>query len=126
MKQILISFLASLALYSCTGKKEMSIYSSSPDGSLSIFISGTKPNLVDPITVRFGLKGMDLSEAPSTEIYASDLNEKTVNFEWETNQRCLIRFKQQDGKHKSFVMDVDSETLSVNELHLNNLSEDLE
>ncbi|GAL87453.1 hypothetical protein MYP_4683 [Sporocytophaga myxococcoides] len=104
----------------------MSIYSSSPDGSLSIFISGIKPNLVDPFTVRFGLKGMEFSEAPSAEIYATDLNEKTVNFEWETNQRCLIRFKQQDGKLKSFVMDVDSETLSVNELHINNLSEDLE
>jgi hypothetical protein len=126
MKQLFISFMVSLALVACTGKKEINLYSSSPDGSLSIFVSGIKPNLVDPFTIRFGLRGMELSEVPSSEINLTDLNEKTVNFEWETNQRCLIRFKQQNGNFRSFILDVDSETLSVNELYFRNITEDLE
>ncbi|HEY8400753.1 MAG TPA: hypothetical protein VIK89_05795 [Cytophagaceae bacterium] len=116
MKTLINCFLllSVFVMVSCTEKiTEMS--SVSPDGRHTLVITGKKPNFADPWQVIFQKKGKEAAEAPMTEIYAGDLNDKNVTFEWIDNVTVKIHFLQQDDTERIIIAHFNDNGLKVSQ-----------
>jgi hypothetical protein len=102
------------ALLSCDSKNTAVVNSQSPDANSKIMVSGTK-NFGDPWQTTIKISGYKQEHQVVTEIYASDLNDKNVLFNWSDNNHCRITFQQQDDTKRIFAVEVTEEKISLKE-----------
>jgi hypothetical protein len=104
-----------LVLPSCESKTSQEIISRSPDGLTTIFINGSKPSFGDPWQAKIKIKTSADEKEMITEIYASELNNETVNLKWEANDKCRIVFSQQDDTKRNLMIEADSAKINLQE-----------
>lgn len=106
--------LLPLLLVACSGKQqEMSF--TSEDQSVSITISGNKTSALAPFKTNINLKGYGHNEDLGLEIYASNLNEESVQINWKSNTQGAIIFTQQDNTSRILVFDISEERIQMKE-----------
>jgi hypothetical protein len=50
-------------------------------------------------------------------VYADEISEKTVTFDWKDEVTCIINFQQSDGKPRAFKLTAAPNNLEVISLH---------
>ncbi|HWB63454.1 MAG TPA: hypothetical protein VG603_08090, partial [Chitinophagales bacterium] len=82
-----------------------------------ITITGTRPTAVDAWKVLIAVKAYDFKEGRlQFEIYADDLTEQNVKFDWKDDRHCLITITQREGKPRSFQLIADSQQVQLGEI----------
>jgi hypothetical protein len=102
------------SLLSCNSKNTAMVSSQSPDANAKIVVSGTK-NFGDPWQTTIKINGYKQEHQVVTEIYATDLNDKNVLFNWSDNNHCSITIQQQDDTQRRFAVEVTEEKISLKE-----------
>ena len=100
----LIPFLALLfILTSCNEKNEVSLTKTSADGKTTVKVYGKRSSSLEPFKVTTTVKSGDIPEGSLIfEIFASDLNDSNVRFDWSDSRNAVITFTQKDGELKIF------------------------
>jgi hypothetical protein len=112
--KIIAGMLLTILLFSCAMKKTAELSSASPDGNSTITISGTK-NFGDPWQAAIKINAFKQDRQVSTEIYADDLNEKNIKFNWTDNNHCIITINQQDDTKRTFVVEASEDKIGLME-----------
>lgn len=103
-------------LFSCGSTKTQELVSESADKSSQIKISGNRGTSFDPFQASIIINGFGQSDTLMTEIYATDLNNETVKFDWKDNTTCLLTFIQQDDSKRSMTVTFSEEGNELREL----------
>ena len=96
-------------LSSCGATKTKELVSLSSDKSNTVKISGSRVTSLDPFKAQIIFNGYNQSDTLETEIYAKDLNDQTVLFNWTDNSMCTVTFIQQDDSKRSMGITFKSE-----------------
>jgi hypothetical protein len=117
-KPILSVFLLVLfVLSACNGKKAALVINNSPNGKVSIAVTGNRATTVDAWKVTIAVKASTFKEGKlSFEIYADDLNEKNVKFNWQDDKNCIITIEQREDKPRTFQLIADGTQLQLGEI----------
>lgn len=106
-----------LLLTSCGGKTVTAIEKTSPNGKVKIKIEAKRATSIESWKVDLKVKAYDFKEGKlSFEIYAKDLTDETVSFDWKDETHCTIVFKQQDNTERKFQLIASSEQLQLAEM----------
>jgi hypothetical protein len=108
----MLIFWAALVCTSCNQKTSTTIENTSPDGKVHTVITGNRATVVDPWIVALNVKAYNQKGDLKFEIYADDLTDKNVQFNWQDGQTCLITFAERDDK-KVFQMLVNPKQLQL-------------
>lgn len=103
MKKIICYFLCILVasiVLSCGVTKTQELVSESSDKLNQIKLSAKRETSFDPFQSTIIINGFGQTDTLVTEIFAKDLNEKTVAFLWVDNSNCKITFTQQDDSKR--------------------------
>lgn len=98
----------------CDSKNTAAVTSQSPDGNSKIFVNGTK-SFGDPWQTTIKISAFKQEQQVVTEIYATDLNDSIVTFNWTDNTHCSIRIQQQDDTHRMFLVEATEEKILLRE-----------
>ena len=106
-----IPFIAILFLLSSCGQpKTATLTKVSADGKTHVTITGKKDSALDPFHTTMTVKSVDIPEGSLIfEVYADDLTDKNVRFDWSDADHAIITFTQSDGEKRVFSLAV-SET----------------
>lgn len=118
MKKLIyaISFLM-LILASCEGKTEAALSKASPNGKVKITIEAKRISTIEPWKVDMKVKAYDFKEGKlSFEIYAKDLSDENVTFDWKDDTHCTIIFEEQDNTKRKFELIASPEQLQMAEM----------
>ncbi len=91
-------------LSSCGSTQTQELVSQSSDKSGQIKVSGARSSSFDPFKTNIIIIGYNQSDTLMTEIYAKDLTNENVTFNWSDNSSCVLTFTQQDNSQR--IMDV--------------------
>ena len=118
MKNSIYSFIIGLLfLTSCGGKTETSLKKTSPNGKVNITIDAKRAAAIESWKVDLKVKAYSFKEGKlSFEIYAKDLTDETVSFDWKDDTHCTIIFKQQDNTERKFELIASAEQLQLAEM----------
>jgi len=118
MKTKIVFLLAMLiALVSCGGKTETTLKKISPNGKVTITIDAKRATAIESWKVDLKVKAYSFKEGKlAFEIYAKDLNDDNVTFEWQDETHCKILFKQQDNSERQFELIASQEQLQLAEM----------
>ncbi len=106
-----------ILLASCGGKTETSLKKESPNGKVKIKIEAKRTTAIESWKVDMKVKAYDFKEGKlSFEIYADDLTDKNVSFDWTDDIHCNIVFKQQDNTQRKFELIASKEQLQMAEM----------
>ncbi|MBS1619858.1 MAG: hypothetical protein JST76_15165 [Bacteroidetes bacterium] len=110
MYRYIAMMIVLLGLASCGQPKDVKMVKSSPDGKVTLTITGRKASALDPFQVSMSVRAGDIPEGSLTfEIAADDLNDSNVRLDWSDPQHAVITFTQRDGEPRIFTLAV-SET----------------
>jgi hypothetical protein len=99
----LITCLILTLLAGCNGKTSALLESTSANGKAKLTVTGTRTTTVESWKVVMKVKAYNFKEGElKFEIYASDLNNETVLFNWTDENNCDITFKQKDNTERKF------------------------
>ncbi|MFM9943926.1 MAG: hypothetical protein ACKVQB_01705 [Bacteroidia bacterium] len=117
MKTIFPIFIFFIALVSCGGKTVALIKKESPNGKVKITIEAKRVSSIESWKVDLKVKAFNFKEGKlEFEIYAEDLNDDSVTFDWKDEGHCIIIFKQQDNTERKFELLASSEQLQLAEM----------
>lgn len=117
MKSIIPILICLIALVSCGGKTETSLTKVSPNGKVTIKIEAKRAAAVESWKVDMKVKAYDFKEGKlSFEIYAKDLTDENVSFDWKDETHCTILFKEQDNTERKFELIASQEQLQMGEM----------
>ncbi len=118
MKNSIYSFFIGLLfLTSCGGKTETSLKKTSPNGKVNITIEAKRASAIESWKVDLKVKAYSFKEGKlSFEVYAKDLTDETVSFDWIDDSHCTIIFKQQDNTVRKFELIASQEQLQLAEM----------
>jgi hypothetical protein len=113
----LLSLTCILLFASCNGKKEATVNNISPDKHVHITVSGTRPSALDAWKVNIAVKAYDFKEGKlEFEIYADDLSDANVKFDWNDERNCIISITQRDGEQRRFHLIADANHVQLAEI----------
>lgn len=116
-KYTYIVLVTTFLLAACSGKTKTSLKHLSPNGKVSINIEGHRAASIESWKVDMKVKAYDFKEGKLTfEIYAEDLTDKNVSFDWKDDKNCIISLKEQDGKDRKFQLIASPEQLQMGEI----------
>lgn len=111
-----IVILAIFGLNACQEKSAKEMVFTSANEQIIVTVNGKKPTPLDPWTVELALKYKDNKKEPlMMEIFAEDLNDKTVRLEWQDNQNGKITFFQQDGSKRTLAIFANEQGIAMRE-----------
>ena len=117
MKTFVIYFILFIGLTACGGKTSTTLVHHSDNEKVTITIEGTRATAIESWKVDMKVKSYDFKEGKlSFEIYAEDLNNENVSFNWIDETHCNIKFTQQDNSVRSFELIASSEQLQMAEM----------
>ena len=103
MRHLLLFATLLLCLTSCNEKLTATLTKTSPDGKTKININGKKQVSGDSFHTTLTVKSGNIPEGSIIfEIFATDLNDKNVKFEWSDTHHALITFTQSDNENRVF------------------------
>ncbi len=106
-----------LMLVGCSGKTETSLEHKAPNGKVTINITGKRATSVESWKVDMQVKAYSFKPGKlSFEIYAEDINNDNVKFDWVDEKHCKITFTQQDNSVRNFELIASSEQLQMAEM----------
>lgn len=97
LKYVCVLWLIS-NLMSCESKEGGPLTTSSPNGEMDITVTGTKESWAEPWVVKIEAEYNGVKKAAMASLYASELNEETILFEWKTERHCRITLLNRDGE----------------------------
>jgi len=114
----LILFMSVLLVMSgCSGKTETALEHKAPNGKVVINIIAKRTTTVESWKVDMNVKAYEFKPGKlSFEIYAKDLTEENVKFNWVDEKHCHITFTQQDNTERKFELIATSEQLQMAEM----------
>ena len=104
-KFILYGVISILTLGSCASEKSEVLTFTSQDKNLIVYVSGQKPNLVDPWNVNITLDIFGKKVTKGIEYYSRKLDSSTVLCEWNDQGSCVLTFMQQDDTKRVFLIE---------------------
>lgn len=102
MKNFLIISTLLLLFTSCGEEKKDAVVSQSPNGNITLKVSGKRESALSAWNTNLVATGKGLEGNINFEFYGKDLNDETVKFEWEGDSKCTIRFIQRDDTERVF------------------------
>ena len=96
-----LCLLLACIMFSCGVTQTQELISESSDKSNQIKISGKRATSFDPFQTSIIINGYGQSDTLITEIFANDLNKKTIAFSWADNNTCTVVFTQQDDSKRN-------------------------
>ncbi|MFN8285894.1 MAG: hypothetical protein U0V74_04025 [Chitinophagales bacterium] len=117
-KVIYILVLAMVVLSGCGGKTSAKLETTSSDGKTNLTIDFTRPTIADAWTADMKVKAYQWKEGSLhvAELYADDINNQTVLFDWTDTNHCTITFKLRDNTERKFQLIASPEQLQLAEL----------
>ena len=110
-------FFLLLILVSCGGKTETSLKKVSPNGKVNITVEAKRATAIESWKVDLKVKAYSFREGKlAFEIYAKDLTDENVSFDWKDDTHCTIIFKQQDNTERKFELIASAEQLQLAEM----------
>ncbi|HVD99371.1 MAG TPA: hypothetical protein VNB90_14275 [Cytophagaceae bacterium] len=119
MKTLSISLCILLVtgfLFSCSGTKTQELISKSSDQKAQIKVSGFRAIAFDPFQATIIIDGFGQSDTLVTEIYAKDLSNETVKFDWVDEANCTLSFVQQDDSKRTMQVRFSEDGNSLREI----------
>ncbi len=92
-------------LTSCASEKSEMLTFASQDKNLIVYVSGEKPNLVDPWNVNITLDVFGKKVTKGIEYYSRNLDRSTVLCDWNDQGSCVLTFMQQDNTKRVFLIE---------------------
>jgi hypothetical protein len=106
-----------LFLYSCNDKKAAVFENLSPNKKVQIKVVANRPSAVDAWKVEIKVKAYDFKEGYlAFEVYAGDLNDQNVKFDWKDDRNCIITVEQRDGEPRKFQLIADANQVQLGEI----------
>ena len=100
-KNILLTAICVLFVFLSACKETVTepVTTQSADGAITLSTVGKRSTSMDPfqVTIHANWPEKNYDNEISMEIYASELNESTVIYDWITDRMARIIFKLQDG-----------------------------
>jgi hypothetical protein len=107
---------AAIACTSCNRRTSARLENTSPNQKVHTVITATRASAVDPWIVVLNVKAYDFQKGDlKFEIYADELNDQSVKFNWKDDQTCLITFTERDDK-KVFQLLVNARQLQLGQI----------
>ena len=107
MRKIISVFAIVCLLVSCGQPKSVSLVKESADHKTKVTIIGKKDSSADPFHVTMSVKSGDIPEGSLLfEVYADDISDKNIRFDWSDSQHAIITFTQSDGEVRIFSLAV--------------------
>jgi hypothetical protein len=111
--KIIPGFILIISIFfSCESKNKATVNSQSADGNSKISVSGTK-SFGDPWQTTIKINAYSQEQQVVTEIYAADMNDKNVLFNWLDNNHCNITIEQQDDTKRIFAVEIAEDRISL-------------
>lgn len=112
------TLLLLLLLSACTETITEPVSTQSEDGAITLVTTGSRSSSLDPfqVTIHATWPEKDYDNEIKMEIYASELNEQTVIYDWITDRMVRIIFKLQDGTNRQFVFKASDSGVSLQEV----------
>jgi hypothetical protein len=104
ISRLLSFFVASIILFGCESK-QAEISSTSPDGTTKITITGNK-SFMEPWDLTIAIEGKEKKDDLKTQMYADEINNKNIIFNWQDNQSCTITFIEQDDTQRTVQIEI--------------------
>ena len=106
-----------LLLSSCNGKTTANVVNTSPNQKVITNVSATRSTSVDPWKVVLKVKAYTFKEGKlEFEIYANDITDQNVKFNWQDDKNCIITFEQREDKPRTFQLIADGGQLQLGEI----------
>ncbi|HEY0261503.1 MAG TPA: hypothetical protein VGB95_00640 [Chitinophagales bacterium] len=100
MKTIYAMFILML-LASC-GQKKIVLENESPNKQVNVTLNAEKSG-ISPWQCEMKVKAYSFKEGSlKFEIYAEEMNNTTVRFDWKDDANCIISITETDGKARNF------------------------
>lgn len=115
--RIALSLFLILLLSSCKQPLDATLTKKSPDGKTLVTIVGKKEMAMDAFHTTLTVKSGDIPEGSLIfDIYANNLTDENVKFDWQDSQHALITFTQSDNEQRSFSLLADDTHVLVEEV----------
>jgi hypothetical protein len=102
MIRSLITIISIFFFISCGSQATLS--SSSPEKTNHIELKGVKSSSLDPWIIDLIAKGQNISKTFTLEIFQSELNQETIQFNWDSESSAIITIKSQDNVTHHFMV----------------------
>ena len=112
----ILTLLILILLSSCGGGPLETLTSSSPDGSKTVEISGTRKSPLDDIQVTIKVTAPNGNDVISLWFAGAELSDKTCNVEWEDDENGTITFTQRDDTKRVLDMKITDKIINVKEV----------
>lgn len=115
--KLVIFFSVTFLLLACGGKTNTTLQHISPNGKVKVNIEGKRTSSVEAWKVDMNVKAYGFEEGKlSFEIYADDISDENVSFEWEDEFHCKIIIRQSDGEERTFQLIASPKQLQLAEI----------
>lgn len=92
-----------LTLASCNGKTNASLQNQSPNGKVNVTVQAERVTTLESWKIQITVKAYQFKEGSlKLELYADDVNEDNVQFDWRDDANCIITFTANDGRKRTF------------------------
>lgn len=116
-KPLYFLMLISAVVFGACGKAgSANLSSASPSGGTKVSVVGSKASFAEPFLVSIAIENGNKRREFQTEIYAGDLNNENVVFEWLADNECRLTFTQQDNTMLVLKIKVQDNEITVQEM----------
>lgn len=113
---ILLGLVSMFMFASCASEKSEVLIFPSQDKNLIVYVSGEKPNIVDPWDVNITLDVFGKKITKGIEYYSRKLDSSTVFCDWNDQGSCVLTFIQQDDTKRVFLIEGNEEMYSFRDI----------
>ena len=112
-----LSVILLLLLNSCNDKKTSLVTNISPNKQVTTKVTANRFSSVDPWKIEIRVKAYDFKEGYlALEIYADDITDQNVKFDWKDDKNCLITIEQRDGEPRKFQLLTNANQVQLGEI----------
>jgi hypothetical protein len=117
VREFILWGITSMFLFvSCASEKSEVLIFTSQDKNLIVYVSGEKPNIVDPWNVNITLDIFGKKITKGIECYSRKLDNSTVLCDWNDQGSCVLTFVQQDDTKRVFLIEGNEDMYSFRDI----------
>jgi hypothetical protein len=104
-------------LTACNEKKTATLTNISPNKKVTTTVTASRTNTVDAWKIIINVNAYTFKDQKlNLELYADDINDQNVKFDWQDNSNCIITFQQREAKPRTFHLKADPNQLQLAEM----------